>query len=340
MKNEITKKIVVFGATGVLGTNITIHLHKCGYEVIAVGLRSNDNGFFGDYSIPYYSINIAVKKELDQLPKDNIYAVLNFAGALPASMKGYDANPYITSIVQGTLNVIEYAREVNADRFVFPQSLFDISYLFGTKVPIPADTQRLAPLDGDHAMYVIAKNAAVDIIEHYYQVHGLKRFILRLSRVYTYHPNPYTYTDGAKVLVSDRLLTYKAMRGEDIEIWGDANRLLETCCMKDFLQIVEKTLTAECDGGIYNIGSGGSTLKERVEGIVDVFSPKDKKSIITYSPEKRDSQQFVLDIRKTINELSYEPKYSWKDYLIDFKYEMEQQPFKKLWGEESDYYTE
>ena len=86
-----------------------------------------------------------------------------------------------------------YTRHVKADRIVFPQSLFDISYLFGTKVPISADSVRVAPLKGDHSVYVIAKNAAVDLIEHYYQVYGIKRFILRLSRVYLYHPNPYTY---------------------------------------------------------------------------------------------------------------------------------------------------
>lgn len=231
-----------------------------------------------------------------------------------------------------------YTRHVKADRIVFPQSLFDISYLFGTKVPISADSVRVAPLKGDHSVYVIAKNAAVDLIEHYYQVYGIKRFILRLSRVYLYHPNPYTYTDGQKVMISDRYLIYKAIKGENIELWGDPNRLLETCSIKDFLQIVEKTLTAKVDGGIYNIGSGGSTLKERIEGIIEVFNPMDKKSNIILCPEKRNSQQFVLDIRKTINELGYEPRYTWKDYLIDFKHDMETQPFAKLWGKEEDFY--
>ena len=127
------------------------------------------------------------------------------------------------------------------------------------------------------------------------------------------------------------------MQGKDIEIWGDPNRLLETCCVKDFLQIVEKSLEAKVDGGIYNIGSGGSTLEERIKAIVEIFSPIDNPSKIVYKPEKRNAMQFVLDIRKTINELGYEPQYTWKDYLIDFKKDMETQPFSKLWGKESDY---
>ena len=335
MKNK--KKVVVFGATGTLGTHIAVHLKNIGYEVLAVGHRKSDNGFFADHSINYYSVDISSVDDFQCLPVENIYAVVHFAGALPASMKGYNANLYVSSIVQGTLNVLEYTRKVKADRIVFPQSLFDISYLFGSKVPIPADSQRKAPLDGDHAMYVIAKNMAVDMIEHYYMMYGVKRFILRLSRVYLYHPNPYTFTDGEKVMVSDRYLIYQAMQGKDIEIWGDPNRLLETCCVKDFLQIVEKSLEAKIDGGIYNIGSGGSTLEERIKAIVEVFSPKDNPSKIVYKPEKRNAMQFVLDIRKTINELGYEPQYTWKDYLIDFKKDMETQPFSKLWGLESDF---
>ena len=331
------KRVVVFGATGNLGAHISVHLHKLGYDFIPVGHRKNDNGFFSDYGMPYYSVNIENEKDFEQLPQENIYAVLHFAGMLPAVMSGFSATPYIQSIIQGTLNVLEYTRKVGAERILFPQTLFDIHHLFGSKVPIPADAQRQVP-EGDHWMYVIAKNAACDMIEHYYKEYGIKRFIIRLSRIYLYHPNPYTYTDGKKVLVSDRALIYKAIKGEPIEIWGDPNRLLETISIYDFLQIIEKALEAKVDGGIYNVGSGGTTLEERIRGIVDVFCPEDKKSTITYCPEKQNSTQFVLDIQKTVFELGYEPKYSWHDYLLKFKEEMTTQPFAKIWGREEEYY--
>ena len=42
---------------------------------------------------------------------------------------------------------------------------------------------------------------------------------------------------------------------------------------------------------------------------------------------------------KTINELGYEPRYSWKDYLLKFKEAMDVQPFAKIWGREEDYYS-
>ena len=331
------KRVIVFGATGNLGANISVYLHNIGYEVIAVGHRKNDNGFFADHGIKYYSVDIEKESDFKILPVDNIYAVLHFAGMLPAVMEGFSATPYIQSIIQGTLNVLEYTRMVGADRIIFPQTLFDIRHLFGSKTPIPADSQRQVP-EGDHWMYVIAKNAACDMIEHYYNNFGIKRFIFRLSRIYLYHPNPYTFTDGKKVLVSDRALIYKAIKGEPIEVWGDPYRVLETISIYDFLRIIEKALVAVVDGGIYNVGSGGTTLEERVRGIVDVFSPKNNKSEISYCPEKPNGTQFVLDITKTKLELGYEPKFSWYDYLVKFKKEMEIQPFAKLWGREEDYY--
>lgn len=333
----MNKKVIVFGATGTLGTHVAVHLQRIGYQVHAVGYRKSDNGFFNDYNIPYYSVDIADIEQFSQLPQSNIDTVLHFAGALPASMQGYAPGKYIDSIVKGTLNVLEYTRKCGTKKIIFPQSLFDISYLFGSKTPILPDATRKAPLTGDHAIYVIAKMAAVDLIEHYYHLYGIKRFILRLPRIYMFHPNPYTYTDGIKCLISDRYLIEQAIKGETIEIWGDPQRLLETICVMDFLQIVEKCVTSPLDGGIYNVGSGGSTLEERVRGIVEVFSPKENPSPIIYRPEKRNSQQFVLDIHKTMNELKYEPQYNWKEYLLDFKKEMEAQTFKKLWGNSNDY---
>lgn len=331
------KTILVFGATGTLGAYISLHFHKLGYYVVAVGHRKSDNGFFADYDIPYYSIDITNVQDFQKLPTIHIDVVAHFAGALPASMKGYDGRRYIDTIIKGTYNVLEYMRKNNIPKIIFPQTLFDISYLFGSKIPIPVDSLMKAPMTGDHSLYVICKITAVQIIEHYYMCYGIKRFILRLSRVYVYHPNPYTFTNGKKVMVSDRLLMQMAERGEPISIWGDPNRLLETCCVGDFLQIMEKCAESQLDGGIYNIGSGGSTLDERIHDIVDIFSPPSKRVSVSYEPNKRSTTQFILDISKTKSQLGYQPRYTWKDYCIWFKKERQLQRFAKLWGTEEDY---
>ena len=332
------KRIVIFGATGHVASNLALALMH-DYEVIAVGRRESDNGFFADYGISYFSVDVSKPDAFAQLPSEGVFAVLHFAGALPAYQAKYDAQEYISSIVQGTFNVLEYARRIGVERIVFPQTLCDIDYLFGTPDPIPSDVPRRAPLCGDHAMYVICKNAAVDMIEHYHSVYGIKRFIFRLSRIYQYLPDPYQWMDYERRLVSDRYMIYRAMQGLPLEIWGDPNRKLETMCIRDFEQMVCCALVADCEGGLYNVGSGGTSLEDRVRGIAKVFSPLGKRCEIVYRPEKPNGHQFVLDYSKAARELGYSPKYSWVDYLLDFKREMELQRFRKLRGVENDYFN-
>ena len=60
------RRVVIFGATGNLGANISMHLHKLGYDVIPVGHRKNDNGFcvtFEDFA--YKKLGYSDYKELD-----------------------------------------------------------------------------------------------------------------------------------------------------------------------------------------------------------------------------------------------------------------------------------
>ena len=60
------KKVIVLGATGTLGANITVYLKDIGYDVVAVGRRKSDNGFFADKNIEYISADITSKKDLDR----------------------------------------------------------------------------------------------------------------------------------------------------------------------------------------------------------------------------------------------------------------------------------
>ena len=79
-----SKRVIVLGATGSLGTHIAVHLKKCGDDVIAVGHSRPDNGFYSDQGIEYLTFDIADKKAFERLPQEDVWAVLNFAGVLPA----------------------------------------------------------------------------------------------------------------------------------------------------------------------------------------------------------------------------------------------------------------
>ena len=60
-------KIIVFGATGTIGAYSTMYFKDKGYDVIAVGKRESDNGFFAINGIPYYSVDISNKNDFSKL---------------------------------------------------------------------------------------------------------------------------------------------------------------------------------------------------------------------------------------------------------------------------------
>ena len=79
------------------------------------------------------------------------------------------------------------------------------------------------------------------------------------------------------------------------------------------------------------------SLEEQIKMIAKVFAP-DVPSIVEYCPNKPSSPQFVLDITKARKELGYNPQYTFDKLLIDFKQNMEEEPFAILWGKRGDYY--
>lgn len=329
-------KIVVFGATGGIGAYTLLHLLETGkYELVAVGHRKSDNGFFEEKGVPYYSVDISDYKTFDCLPKEDVYAVVNLAGVLPAIK--YDPRLFISSFTMGQLNVLEYMREVGCKKILFAQTPADLWYLQNTTEPMPADAQRSFPPSTDHSIYTIAKNAAIDITEYYKNTFGFQWFAFRFFNVYMYDNNPFYHVDGIKRWKSFRLLIEKAKKGEDIEVWGDPTRSKEMVYVKDVAQLIGQCIEDNEHGGIYNVGSLHQvTLEEQIDGIIDVFT-EEKRSMKIYRPDKPDALFNHLDISKTISNLGYSPKYSYKDWLIDFKEEERLNRFEKLWGPQNNY---
>lgn len=329
-------RVLIFGATGSVGVHTALHLSSCGHDVIALGKRQSDGGFFADKGIPYYSVDIKDKSSFDIIP-GSFDAVVHFAGAMPARMNGYNPYEYIDSIITGTLNVLEFMMERDCGKIIFAQSISDILYRFGTTVPIEDDAQRKFPLNSDHSVYSISKNAAVNLIEHYHAKYGIKRFILRLPTIYVYHPNPYYYVDGKKQIMGYRHIINEAVKGNTLEVWGDPSSKKEMVYVKDFAQMVRLAVESQLDGGIYNVGCGEPvSIEEQIKTIADVFQTKTKSDIV-FRPEKKSSPQFVLDITKAERDLGYKPQFGFRDMMIDFRAEMEAEPFAALWGRKEDY---
>ena len=326
------EKIIVLGSAGNLGMyfldylNNNLNMEK--YEVIATGTK--DHYPYEFYKGQYLQVDITKKEDFDKLPKESVYAVVDFAGVLPAYLSKDDPDKYIDVNIKGTLNVLEYCKTVKVDRIIYTQTWADLNGYLKDKEPLKPYLLRKPIYTGDNAIYTVTKCAAVDLIECYHQIHGIKNFIFRLPNIYLYSPEMYYYVDGEKKYISYRYMIQRAIEGKDLEMWGNPELGKDVIYVKDLCQMIFKSLWANRETGTYNAGTGiKTTMREQIEGIVKVFSTKGKMSKIIECPEKKDCDDFVMDIQNAKDDLGYEPQYDYIAYLEDYKKEMELNRFIK-----------
>jgi len=275
------------------------------------------------------------KADFDRLPQEDVHAVILLAATIPSYMSDYSGEAYLRTNVMGTYNVLEYCRKVKCDRIMFSQTVFDVS-LYSQNDPNyvinPYDAPNFS-YTGDHAMYVISKNTAIEMLKHYYEEYGLKYFVFRFPTIYEYSTFKYYYPNGVKTMRPLYRQIERAKKGEPLELWGDPKYSKDMVHVYDCAQMICKAVIANRDKGIYNVGTGiPVTLEEQCQAIIDVFSPKDHPSTIEYHPGKSGGG-FLMDITNAKEELGYEPVYDVHKLFEDYKYEEQFDRFKSLRGE-------
>lgn len=327
------KKIIVFGATGNVGSYVfkyaTEFFKDTDFQVVASGRRKTD--FFTKHGFEYYSVDLSQAESFSQLPQKDVFAVVYLAATIPSYMKDYAPDQYIKSNILGAFNVLEYCRRCKADRILFSTTVFDVSLSVVPNLPLKPDTPLNFSYTGDHAIYVISKNAAIEMMKHYQQEYGLKKFIFRFPTIYSYSPYHYYYPNGIKTLRPVYRMIDQAIKGEDIELWGDPNYSKDMVHVNDCAQMICRAIISNRNEGFYNVGTGiPVSLQEQIETIIKVFSPKNNPSKIIYRPEKKAGGGFLMDVSNAKTELGYEPQYDCLRLFEDYKKEMSINRFAEL----------
>ena len=329
------KKIIIFGATGNVGAYV--HKYACEffngkYEIIASGRRETD--FFEKRGMKYISVDITKMEDFNRLPQEDVYAVVYLAAQIPSYMKGYQPEKYVQTNINGAYNILEYCRKTHVDRVLFSTTVFDISLSAVDGNILQPDMPYNFSYKGDHAVYVITKNTAIEFIKHYYEEYGLKYFIFRFPTIYNYSPYHYYHPNGVKTLRPVYRMIEQAKKGEPIELWGDPNYSKDMVHVYDCAQMICKAVETDRNYGWYNVGTGiPITLEEQIKTIIEVFSPKDRPSKIIYCPEKPVGGGFLMDITNAKEELGYEPRYGVRELFENYKEEMQINRFIELRGE-------
>lgn len=326
------KKAIVLGATGQLGCYSALALKENGYDVIAVGRRISDGGFFASRDIKFIGgFDISKSESFDLLPDEYFDAVVNMAGTMPAHA---DMNmmPYVQSIVVGTVNLCEWMKRNGSKRIIFNTTPSDVVDYWGTTEPIDDDAIRSFPKNGnDHAVYAICKRAATDILEHMKIADGFEPCVFRHFMVYGWHPDAYYYLNGEKKMLPWRYMIRRCINGEGLDVYGDPARLKELLYIKDFAAaVVRAAETHIC--GIFNLpGYKPYSLDEMVDGIMQTFASE--KAVKTYRPEMPDTPQILLSGKKSAEVLGWTPQWTWQMACDDMREELIRNPIELMWGE-------
>jgi UDP-glucuronate decarboxylase len=291
-----TKKILVTGGAGFLGSHLCERLLAQGHEVLCVdnlftGSRRNivdllDNGRFEfmrhDVTFPLY------------VEVDEIYNL-----ACPASPVHYQYDPVQTTktSVIGAINMLGLAKRLKAK--IFQASTSEV---YGDPDIHPQPEEywgRVNPI-GFRSCYDEGKRCAETLFFDYYHQHKLRIKVARIFNTYgpRMHPN-----DGR--VVSN--LVIQALRNEDITIYGDGSQTRAFCYVDDliegFLRLMETG--TEVTGPI-NIGNPGEfSIQQLASLIIDITGSRSK--IVSRPLPPDDPRQRRPDIDKAKELLAWEP---------------------------------
>lgn len=179
------KKILVIGAVGQIGSELTLELRKIwGNENVIASTRKTPPSDAIKESGPFEFFDVLDRPRLEEVCKKyNIDAIVNMAAILSAVG---EKNPMLAWNVNinGLINVLEVAREMNMKQVLIPSSIA----VFGPGTPLDCAPQEtvLKPT----TMYGVTKVAGELLADYYVQKYNLDVRGLRYPGIISHETLP------------------------------------------------------------------------------------------------------------------------------------------------------
>ena len=322
--------IVVIGATGFIGMYTVDYLLYQGKTVVATGRNAKLGAILRDKGATFESLDITNETDFAKLPSENVDGVVVLAGLLPANAKAdleneENAADYFRINVEGYINVLEWARRIGVKKVINCCSYSDVSGAWGKGYAITEEEPRSFKFTGDHAVYVISKNAANDVMEYYNQQHGMQCSCFRFPPVYGVGPHGTILVNGKPYKSGIQTFIEKAQLGEDIELWGNPHITRDIVYVKDVARAFLMALESDNTLGLYNMTSGVSLdLEDQAKAVIEVFG-EGRGSKIVYRPDMpNNTPSFLYSMEKAKRDFGFIPEYTdYRTMMIDYKKELE-----------------
>lgn len=178
--------------------------------------------------------------EKEAMGAEHIYHLAARADIVPSIQKPRE---YYRSNVEGTFNVLEAARKVDAKRLVYVAS--SSSYGIPTQFPTP-ETATISP---QHP-YALTKHVAEEMVLHWAQVYKLPAVSVRFFNIY----GPRARTSGTYGAVFGVFLA-QMLAGKPLTIVGDGTQTRDFTFVSDAVDALVTAARSNRSGEAYNVGS-------------------------------------------------------------------------------------
>ncbi len=305
MRYGSTKKVLVTGGAGFLGSHLCERLLAQGHEVLCVdnfftGTRRNIQDLLQHdrFELMRHDVTFPLYVEVDE-----IYNL-----ACPASPVHYQFDPVQTTktSVHGAINMLGLAKRLRAK--IMQASTSEV-YGDPEEHPQPESYWgRVNPI-GLRSCYDEGKRCAETLFFDYHRQHKLEIKVARIFNTYgpRMHPN-----DGR--VVSN--LIVQALKGESITVYGDGSQTRSFCYVDDLIDGFLKLMETPSDvTGPINLGNPGEfSIAELAEIVLDLTGSRSK--VIYKDLPADDPRQRRPDISIAKTELGWEPKIQLREGLV------------------------
>jgi UDP-glucuronate decarboxylase len=269
------RRILVTGGAGFLGSHLCDRLIADGHEVVCLdsfftGRRSNIEHLLGNprFELVRHDVQHPLTMEVDQ-----IYHL-----ACPASPLHYQRNPVrtIRTAVEGTLNLLEVAREARARMLIA-----STSEVYGDPLEHPQTEGYWGHVNpiGPRACYDEGKRCAESLAVAYADQYGVE---VRIARIFnTYGPRVHE-NDGR--VVSNFIV--QALTGKPMTIFGEGKQTRSFCYVSDLVEGFIRLMASEHGCAPVNLGNPRETTMIDLASLVKrlVSSPSE----IVHAPLPKD----------------------------------------------------
>jgi UDP-N-acetylglucosamine 4-epimerase len=312
---------LVTGTAGFIGSNLAEALLRMGQTV--VGIDDFSNGFAHNLDDVRAQVGDEAAARLRFVEGDvrdpetcaevcrGVDVILHQAalGSVPRSI----ANPIAThqANADGTLNLMNAAREAGVRRFVYASS----SSTYGDNPALPkVEHQTGRPL----SPYAVSKYVGELYGGVFHRVYGLETVGLRYFNVFGRRQRP----DGPYAAVIPRWIG-RLLSGEPCVIHGDGETSRDFCFVENVVQaniLAGTSRNPEAFGEVYNVACGRSTSLNQLFGFIREGLQELRPGTILpqaeYTPPREgDIRDSLADLAKIGTRLGYAPTHHVADGL-------------------------